>query len=968
MILLVALLAAGAAQPGLALLREGKIAEAAASLEKALAREPKNAELANDLGFAYARLGRDADAERLYRRAAALAPSRWYAYANLAELLADSPQRWARADETLAFLARGLGRARGAAAQTRLSLRIADFERSVGRTAAARARIAALRAQKLPPEEDRRAGELLDAVAQEERARAGEDWPEPQLTAAQQQELERAEQALPGADALAAADRLVAAQPASRAARWLRARALDAVGRVDEAARDLAVLTQLSPSHAPALRRLGEILALQGGLLEADRADEALRQALALEPSWTSLWLLRARVALRRGRPEDALRFVRHLSSPEAQELEQLARAQAFASAAAPAGARSAAQREPSPEARALYQQAQEWSAAPDRSRELLSRALELSPGFVEAAGALFALSGAVPEPTAQALRNDGDGLLALSAAIRRAGGPAAAVRPLIDRAVELGAPEALYERARLSLEDDGARVGAGEPTIADREGALADLTGYVASAPLPQHLDEARALRAQLVPEAPSDSAARKARLELADDRPEAALATLGGSCSSAPPGRLLLLGEVHEFRGALADAAACYQLAVRAAPGAPEPLQRFARAAAQAPSRPLLPELRAAAAHNLAAAEWALAQLEPDAMPHLDRYLALAPADGAFVARARAAREELLRSSTAAAEARERRRLGLGVALAAALLAAAFLLWGGATLPGALRRAPGLFPTLARAVEEVRHDVIKHRASGLGLARDHRADAARALLEPEPASAVVTRGYERLRAAARAHGIALRRLGREPTFGPLVRDLRRAEALLRSAEELESGALATQASLASLASIDERLRTTHSSRLAALLRLGPRTRIDAAALASWIRAVEAEARQGGAAWSSPSIHLSDLAVEFPVERSALSVIFANLLRNAQAAAGREGRVVVRLGQERDAAGRNLHVLLVGDSAREDLSLEAIESRESGRGLAIVRDLTREWHGHLVVRAEEAPWRKAVGACFPAP
>ena len=50
------------------------------------------------------------------------------------------------------------------------------------------------------------------------------------------------------------------------------------------------------------------------------------------------------------------------------------------------------------------------------------------------------------------------------------------------------------------------------------------------------------------------------------------------------------------------------------------------------------------------------------------------------------------------------------------------------------------------------------------------------------------------------------------------------------------------------------------------------------------------------------------------------------------------------------------------------DVSLEAIEQRESGRGLALVRDLTREWQGHLVVRAEEPPWKKAVGACFPAP
>jgi len=124
---------------------------------------------------------------------------------------------------------------------------------------------------------------------------------------------------------------------------------------------------------------------------------------------------------------------------------------------------------------------------------------------------------------------------------------------------------------------------------------------------------------------------------------------------------------------------------------------------------------------------------------------------------------------------------------------------------------------------------------------------------------------------------------------------------------------------------------------------------------------------RRGGSPWRDPSILLQGMEVEFPVERSDLSIIFANLLRNAQAAAA-GGEVIVRLGAERDAAGRSLTVLLVGDSAENTVSLEAIEQRESGRGLALVRDLTREWQGHLVVRTEEPPWKKAVGACFPAP
>src|SRR6185369_11144556 len=64
------------------------------------------------------------------------------------------------------------------------------------------------------------------------------------------------------------------------------------------------------PGDARAWRRLGEILAEHGGVLEADRADAALREAMALEPSWYELWLLRAKVAIRQGRSQDALRLL----------------------------------------------------------------------------------------------------------------------------------------------------------------------------------------------------------------------------------------------------------------------------------------------------------------------------------------------------------------------------------------------------------------------------------------------------------------------------------------------------------------------------------------------------------------------------------------------------------------------------------------------------------------------------------
>ena len=45
---------------------------------------------------------------------------------------------------------------------------------------------------------------------------------------------------------------------------------------------------------------------------------------------------------------------------------------------------------------------------------------------------------------------------------------------------------------------------------------------------------------------------------------------------------------------------------------------------------------------------------------------------------------------------------------------------------------------------------------------------------------------------------------------------------------------------------------------------------------------------------------------------------------------------------------------------------MATIEARESGRGLAIIRDLVRAWRGHMVVRPEPAPFTKLVGASFP--
>src|SRR4030095_13045982 len=68
----------------------------------------------------------------------------------------------------------------------------------------------------------------------------------------------------------------------------------------DAAGGDLEGSVNLAPSSALAWRMLGKILAQHGGALEAERADDALRNALTLEPGWTDLRELRDKLARRR--------------------------------------------------------------------------------------------------------------------------------------------------------------------------------------------------------------------------------------------------------------------------------------------------------------------------------------------------------------------------------------------------------------------------------------------------------------------------------------------------------------------------------------------------------------------------------------------------------------------------------------------------------------------------------------------
>jgi tetratricopeptide (TPR) repeat protein len=955
----------------LARLKAGRLDEAARLLGRALEKEPDSAVLQTDLGFVLGKLGRRAEAEAMLRAAIARDPRRFYAYVNLADLLADDPSRWERRDHIVTYLDRGLDLLKDdPKGHLLLLLRLANFERVVGRTAAARARLEPLLVSPSPSPspssssssspsaspsltraQRKRVLDLLEAIALDERAQALEDWPTPAASRTDRAEADGAREALDAGrfdEARARLDPVVRRAPSWPRARVLRARALEGLGRVDEAVRDLEIAVNLSPSNAEAWRALGRLLATHGGALEADRADEALRNALILEPSWGELRGLRAQLARRRA-----------------------------ALATSPVTPGHAA---PSDRARQLFQEAEEWIEVGDPAglgRDLVEQALAESPGYVAAAVTAYSITGAVPQATIAALWDDGPALWALASGVRRLGKEGVAdllTPPWIDRAVALDVQEARFARAL------------GRAAAGDRDGALEDLIAYVAREPRPPHLAEARALRAGLGGAEGRPSAELLARIRLLEDRPDAALGALGGACAPGLPGdRLRAMGLVNEYRDQREAARRCYELG--SAAGDAPALLRLARLDARLPDAELRRADRAllerGAGQGIAAAHWSLARLaaaagdESAALLGADRALALAgaAADGAdpWIREARAARDGLAAARIAADRVqRERRRRLTATAIALGALLGALVArrrFRGRTVAAALRRRPALFPEVARAVAEIRHDVLKHRAGVLGLIADPqtaRDDIRRTMLEPQPTSAVVAAIYDRVVQAARGLGLLLRPLAREPLFGALARELARAEALLAPPSPAAAKA-AADAAVAVLA-IDGRLRGVHADHLTELLQLGPRTRLDATELAGWIGAVEAGTRRIGGGWAAPALMLGDLTVEFPVEREALIAIFANLLRNAQAAVAgiEDARVIIRVDRERDVTGRQVVNLSVGDSAGTPLTLEAIEARESGRGLAIVRDLVRQWRGHMVVRAEAPPFAKQVGACFP--
>ena len=764
----------------MARLKDGRIEEAAALFAAALAHDPGNAGYATDLGFALGRLGRRAEAETLLRGAIEKDPHRVYAWVNLAEIYADDPTRWERRDAIVAFLEKGLDVLKEDR-DRRFHLVLGPRElraRHRANRRGARAAQAAAGDRRRPAPVARRSASACSicwkpwrSTIARTRWRTGPGPTSPGRTPRRPPRPRAPSTADTATACFRSPRRLVQRYPT-----W--------------AARARAARARLRGRRA---RRRGG--ARSGGRRQPGAVERAWRGARSAR-SWRS-----TAARWRRSAPTRRC-ATRSRWSRAGPTCASCATSSRGGAPRASTEARPGRATVPSEIARGLYQQAEEWIRVGDPvglGRELLDQALADSPGFVAAAVSSYALTGKLPPATLEALKNDGPALWALASGVRKLGqtGKKAAtsddvealVRPLIDRAVALDVQEARFARAI-------ARAATG-----DRAGA----------ARRPDRLRRARA-----EPRAPGRGAGA-ARRDRGSREPARRFAALAASCwrasacsRTSPSGRCA--------RSAARARASCRPIVwSRSAWSTSTPIGWRRRASAtrwprrpaarRAPrrsrarrtstrgcptrscARPIAARSARRPAARIGAAEWALARLAEAEGDRTDgarahraragaRRSAARPTATSGSRRPRAARPSVsptacartrTRAATAAPE-RARRSSAPWPPLPACSRAGA-----GAAARSRARcaAAPRCFPEVARAVDELRHDVLKHRASVLGLLADaERRRATRSsatMTEPRPTSVVVATIYDRLTQAALGHGVTLRPLAREPVFGAL-------------------------------------------------------------------------------------------------------------------------------------------------------------------------------------------------------
>jgi Flp pilus assembly protein TadD len=934
-------------EEGVKLLHEHRPDAALEELRQAVELDDKSALFITDLGYAYLTQERYLEAEVAFKKGIVLDPSRPHAYEHLVESVIRQPQRWDKRSELSSILEQGISNIKNPKLRLRLEIARIRFERTFGLAERARGHIdELLRGPNISRTLEKQIRELKASLEQDEKARALRDWPEPEVDANERvrlSECAKMAESQSKKEALACLALLSSKYPAWRAPRRIRATVLAEQGHYDEAVKELTILVRLEPSEPHFHRDLGLLLADHGGLLELERADEELRIACALEPEWSELEPVRKKLAARR--------YDSVTKTPSEKRWVAV----------------------PTENAQRLYEKAEssleEDPDHPSIAKALVEQALRESPSFIEAAVLWVTLSRRAPESTVNAFWQEGDRLFSLYQECARIEPPLPRqmIEPWLNRAIELGHVEGRLTRA-LNFKNRG-----------EKAAAEIELSNYLALVSNREEVEAVQLLRSEIQEKTkpgPGRDTILNARLRLQNDDTEGALHLLDAPCRiDMDSERLFLLGVVYERQKKNELALGCYEFELargKMSDWTERAKRRFVRLLArcepsllkgQAASR--LPQL----ASVDPAAYWALARRAfdggktEDAKTYVATYLAHAIANDRFVPEAQVLKQRLIANEQLWQQGQQKRRRFLSASASGVLaLLGGLIYWfffRGDTVAKAVQKKPRIFPELSRILGELRHDVLKHRTSALELVlhdRDALPKLKSTLLEPIPTSTVVAEAYARLEVVARAEGLVLRRLLREPTFGSLAKDLK-----------LVERELCGRANEKTLKNLDERLRGVHRERINQLIALGPRYQLDASVLQQWISALQAEFVSKDLPWTVPALQMSDLVFLFPIDQGGLFQIFSNLLRNAEVAVQGESnpKVLVRLHRDIDFSGRTLAKLQFVDNAKGELSLQTFELQAKGRGLSIVWETVRDWNGHVVIGEEVEPYRKSVGVEF---
>ncbi len=295
-----------------------------------------------------------------------------------------------------------------------------------------------------------------------------------------------------------------------------------------------------------------------------------------------------------------------------------------------------------------------------------------------------------------------------------------------------------------------------------------------------------------------------------------------------------------------------------------------------------------------------------------------------------------------------------------------------GGVGLRELLERAPGSARDVARVCAALRHEVLKHHTSVLGVVADALED-----LDPDPARWAAERLYghdgalarldgylAELEAVGRQAGVRLNLRHRDPTFGPLLSAVDRLRKLQPSLERGEDRRVA-----GALREISDELNGRAYRALGRLVANLQVLELDAGTLRRIYDDVVAEPAFRDA--RVPALALDPL----PEERLLLRLyprdlrdILVNLLRNSVDVSVADGAERLGLAVEIDEdeiTGLERVALRVRDASPRKLTTQMIRGRYISRGLGLAVDLTSRAGGSIHVESE-AGWSKAVVVRLP--